>query len=158
MNLYFLLFLYSIFTLRIVINLEFWYGASFIFFKLQSSCPNTIYLQAIIFPVMLEESYFYHNRNFHLHLSLLGEFLFSLIYLSVHALSSTIPRTNIKDMGQNWPWNWRLSVLKTIKMMPVRPSHDQFQDDCQSWLCCFCMEPPPSVYKSSYPLLLVGRG
>ena len=75
------------------------------FFKLQSSCLNTIYLQAIIFPVMLDESYFYHNQNFHLYLSLLGEFLFSLIYLSVHALSSTIPRTNIKDMGKNQPWN-----------------------------------------------------
>ena len=85
------------------------------FFKLQSSCLNTIYLQAVIFPVMLEESYFYHNQNFHLYLSLLGEFLFSLICLSVHALSSTIPRTNIKDMGKNQPWNWRLTVLKTKK-------------------------------------------
>ena len=101
MNLYFLLFLYSIFTFRTVINLEFEYGSSFIFFKLQSNCPNTVYLQVIIFPVMLVESYFYHSQNLHLHLSLLGEFLFRPICLSIHALSSTIPRTKLKDVGEN---------------------------------------------------------
>ena len=21
---------------------------------------------------------------------------------------------------------------------------DQFEDDCQSWLCCFCMQPSPA--------------
>ena len=31
--------------------------------------------------------------------------------------------------------NWRLTVPNTIKMMLVRPLHDQFQDGCQSWLC-----------------------
>ena len=60
-------------------------------------------------------------------------------------------------MGTNRPWNWRLTVLKTIKMMLVRPPHDQFQGDCQSWLCCFCKEPPRSVYKSSC-MLIVGVG
>ena len=59
-------------------------------------------------------------------------------------------------MGTNWPWNWRLTILKTIKMTLIRPLHDQFQDDCQSWLCCFCMELPRSVYKSPYPLIVSG--
>ena len=61
-------------------------------------------------------------------------------------------------MGTNWPWNWRVTVLKTIKMMVIRPWHDQFQDACQSWLCCFCMWPPLSAYKSSCPLIVSGRG
>ena len=30
---------------------------------------------------------------------------------------------------------------------------DQFQEDCQSWLYYFIMQPPPSVYKSSFPLI-----
>ena len=33
---------------------------------------------------------------------------------------------------------------------------DPFQHDCQSWLCCFCMWPPPSVYKSSCPPIVGG--
>ena len=61
-------------------------------------------------------------------------------------------------MGTNWPWNWRVTVLKTIKMMVIRPWHDQFQDACQSWLCCFCMWPPLSAYKSSCPLIVSGGG
>ena len=109
-------------------------------------------------------------------------------------------------MGTNRPWNWRLTIPKTIKMTLVRPLQDQFQDDsqdgnfpavhwlglctltakgqgsipgsgtripqatqrsqkkkkdrkkkdCQSWLCCFSMYPPPFTYKSS--CLLIGAG
>ena len=33
---------------------------------------------------------------------------------------------------------------------------DPFQDDCQSWLCCFCTWPPPSIYKSSCPPIVGG--
>ena len=50
--------------------------------------------------------------------------------------------------------NWRLTILKRVL---IRPPHDQFQDDCQSWLCCFCTEPPPSACKSSW-LLIVSCG
>ena len=30
---------------------------------------------------------------------------------------------------------------------------DQTTDDQSQWLCCFCMQPPPSFRKSSYPRL-----
>ena len=46
----------------------------------------------------------------------------------------------------NCTWNNQEDFGQTI--------HDQFGDDCQSWLCCFCMQPPPSVYKSSCPLIV----
>ena len=36
---------------------------------------------------------------------------------STESMASTIPRTGLKRMGKNWPWSWRLTVLKTIKMM-----------------------------------------
>ena len=72
----------------------------FYFFQIAVQLPQHHLFTSHHFPVMLEESYFYHNQNFHLHLSLLGEFLSRPIYLSIHALSSTIPRTNIKVMGK----------------------------------------------------------
>ena len=53
----------------------------------------------------------------------------------------------------------RLTVLKTIKRTLIWPLHDLFQGGCQSWLCCFCRQPPPSVYKSSCSLIVrVGSG
>jgi len=38
--------------------------------------------------------------------------------------------------------NWRLTVLKTIKMTLIRPLHDQFQDNCQSWPSAVSMYSP----------------
>ena len=35
-------------------------------------------------------------------------------------------------------------------------TNDQVQDVCQSWLWCVCMKSPPSVYKSSCPLVVMG--
>ena len=32
-----------------------------------------------------------------------------------------------KEMATNWRWNWRLTVLKTIKMMLVRPTRTDFK-------------------------------
>ena len=29
-------------------------------------------------------------------------------------------------------------------MILIRPLHNQFQDDCQNWLCYFCIEHPPA--------------
>ena len=59
-------------------------------------------------------------------------------------LTQLFLRTSFKEMGTNWPWSWRLAVFKTIKMTPIWPLHDQFQDDCQGRLCY-------SAY-SSFPL------
>ena len=58
-----------------------------------------------------------------------------------HLLSSpSPPALNLSQHQGLFQWvSWRLAVPKTIKMTLVRPPHDQFQDDCQSWLCCFCM-------------------
>ena len=54
-------------------------------------------------------------------------------------------------MGTSRPWNWRPTVLKTIKVMLGRPLCGQLQDDCQSWLCSFCMEPLPQSIKALGP-------
>ena len=88
--------------------------------------------------------------------------------------AATIPRT-----GTNWPWNWRLTVLKQSRggrfmlMYGKKPSQHckviilnklikkktrsdncmRFQDSCQS--SCFCTKPSPSAYKSS---VIVGGG
>ena len=59
--------------------------------------------------------------------------------------------------GNKRPWNWRLTVPKTIKMTLIRSSPDQCQDGCQSWLCWFYMKFPPSIYKSSCPVYVIGR-
>ena len=48
--------------------------------------------------------------------------------------------------------------LSLTKVMLIRQLHDQFQDDGQSWLCCFCTEPPPSDCKSSCPLTVSEGG
>ena len=61
-----------------------------------------------------------------------------------HDTSCHILRTDFKETGTNQPWKWRLTVLKTIKMMLVRPPR---------WLpgltmlCLYVA--PPSVCKSS---------
>lgn len=59
-------------------------------------------------------------------------------------------------MGINLPWNWKLIVLETIKMISVRPLHDQFKGSCQRELCCFCMQPPPFTCENSCPLIVHG--
>ena len=56
--------------------------------------------------------------------------------------ATTIPRIVLKEMETHQPWNWRLIVLKIIKMMLVRPPTTNFK----SWLCCFYMQPfHPSI-------------
>ena len=48
--------------------------------------------------------------------------------------AATILRSGLKDMETNPPWNYRLTALKTIKMMLVRPWMTNFEmtirDDC----------------------------
>ena len=60
-------------------------------------------------------------------------------------------------METKWPWTWRLTVIKTINEAD-QTTDDQCQDDCQRWLCCFCMQPPLSIYKSSWPLIVKEGG
>ena len=59
-------------------------------------------------------------------------------------------------MGTNGPWNWRLTVPNTIKLMLLRPLMTNLKmtvgEDCAVSTC----SPPPPVYKSSHPLLGVG--
>ena len=53
-----------------------------------------------------------------------------------------------KEMGTNWPWNWKLTVLKTIKLMLVRPLMTNFK--MTIWAdCAFSACSPLSIYKSS---------
>ena len=46
--------------------------------------------------------------------------------------AAIIPRNGLKEMGTDQPWKYRLTVLRTIKMMADHTTDDQFQDDCQS--------------------------
>ena len=41
--------------------------------------------------------------------------------------TAKVPRTAIKQIGTNWPWNWKLTVLKIIKMVLVRPPMTSFK-------------------------------
>ena len=49
---------------------------------------------------------------------------------------------------------WQQAHMQTTQEDADQTPGDQFQDDSQSWLCFFCVSPPPSVYKSSYPLMV----
>ena len=63
-------------------------------------------------------------------------------------------------MGTNQPWNWTLTVLKTIKMTLVRPPMTNFKmtvrADC-AVMHVACPSPPP-VYQSSCQLTAICRG
>ena len=50
-----------------------------------------------------------------------------------------------QEMETNGPWDWRLTVLKIIKMMLVRPLITNFKLTVRTD-CCFCMKPPLSAY------------
>ena len=49
-------------------------------------------------------------------------------------------------MGINWPWNWRLTVSKTIKMTPIKPLGTNFKMTVRVD-CAFpeCSSPSPSI-------------
>ena len=52
--------------------------------------------------------------------------------------SATIPRICLKDTGTDQPWKWRLTVLKIIRMMLVRPLHTfklAVRDSCAFSTC-----------------------
>ena len=44
-----------------------------------------------------------------------------------HDISFHIWRISLKETEANWPWNWRITVLKTTKMMLVRPPRTNFK-------------------------------
>ena len=60
-------------------------------------------------------------------------------------------------MGTNWSNTGTENCAWNNQDDAFRTTDDQFQDDLQRWLCCFCMEPPPSIYKSSCPWIVIGR-
>ena len=55
--------------------------------------------------------------------------------------AATAPRTGLKEMGTNRPWNWRVTVLKIIKTVLIRPLQGeqsnawwiQLHNDRKSW-------------------------
>ena len=71
--------------------------------------------------------------------------------------ATTIPRTGLREMGTNGPWDWRLTVPKTIKMTLVRPPTTNLKmtvrADCAVSACS-----PLTVCKSSCPLIVTGGG
>ena len=67
--------------------------------------------------------------------------------------AATVLRSGLQEVETNWPWNWRLTVPETAKTALVRPLMTTPEEDCQHWRGCFCLEPPPSVYKGSCPVV-----
>ena len=60
--------------------------------------------------------------------------------------AATIPRTGLKEMGTNWPWHWRVTVLKTIKMTLVRPQMNHFKMTVRADCVVSAWSPlPPSI-------------
>ena len=70
------------------------------------------------------------------------------------AWAATILRLDRKEMGTCAPWNWRLTVSETTKMMLVRPLMNNLKMtvryDCA---VSACNPSPDSIYENSHPLL-----
>ena len=73
-------------------------------------------------------------------------------------------------MTELQPWQEAATILRTGNKLQLKINctesnqddtiqtvDDQFQDDCQSWLCSLFVEYLPFLYKSSYPLIVSGR-
>ena len=66
------------------------------------------------------------------------------------AWKDTLPRV---AKSQTWlKWLGTHARTQTTQEDADQTPSGQFQDDSQSWLCIFCMPPPPSACKSSYSL------
>ena len=63
-------------------------------------------------------------------------------------------KTDPKEMGTSTSWNWWLTVPRTTKMMLVRPLMANLKI---AMLFLHVIYPSDSVYKSSHPLLVVGK-
>ena len=72
--------------------------------------------------------------------------------------AATILRNVLKEMGSNQPWNWRLTVLGTIKVTLVRPRMTNFKMPVGAYCAVSALELPLSVYKSSHTLAVSGGG
>ena len=68
--------------------------------------------------------------------------------------------------SENWPQRNGNKLTRKLKLNCTennqddasQTTDDQFQDDGQSWLCCFCTEPPPLSIKALAPLIASGWG
>ena len=72
--------------------------------------------------------------------------------------AATILKTGLKEMEINWPWNWRLTVPKTIPLTLVRTLHDWFQMTVKSWLCFVSACNPIPLSIEALLLVSVGAG
>ena len=65
--------------------------------------------------------------------------------------------------SKNWPQRngnkstLELKINRTLNDQDDtgQTTDDQFQEDYQNWLCCFCLEPPPSAYKKKSSCSLI---
>ena len=67
--------------------------------------------------------------------------------------AATILRTGLKELGTNWSWNWRLTVLKTIKMTLVGSLLTNFKMTVRTVSIC---SPLPLSIKAPVHWLSVG--
>ena len=70
--------------------------------------------------------------------------------------AATVPRIGLKEVGTNQLGKWRITRLKTTKMMLVRLPMTNFKMTVRTDYAVSAWSPPPSDYKSSYPLIVKG--
>ena len=59
-------------------------------------------------------------------------------------------------MGTNWLWNWRWTVIKTIKMMPIRPPMTNVKMTVRADCAVSACSPLPASIKALAHWLSVG--
>ena len=71
--------------------------------------------------------------------------------------ATTLPRTGLREMGTNGPWDWRLTVPKTIKMTLVRPPTTNLKMTVRADFTVYSCSPFPQLIKA-LPYWLSVRG
>ena len=73
--------------------------------------------------------------------------------------AAIISRLDCKEIGTSVPWNWRLTVPKTTKMMLVTPLMTNWSwlwDDCSACYLPPPIPPPPSIKALTHYLCVGG--
>ena len=70
--------------------------------------------------------------------------------------TAAIPRSGLKEMGTNQPWNWRLVVPKITKMTLVRPTLTNIKMTVRTDCAVSAWSPLPQSIKPFFPIVRDG--